>query len=162
MYIPSLVKKYDSEMNKWENEKMKNRNILIRCVLMLWMVCGMCHTAAFAYGYAPNAQSKNWGYQPVYQSTATTSYVSAAPTYQFRTTSAYRNSFGDTESGSALLRASGPRRTSPWDWSDDDNALGEVPDPAPVGDTPWLLMLLLAAGYIAFRSIRRRVKRLTP
>ena len=160
MYIPSLVKKYDSEMNKWENEKMKNRNILIRCVLMLWMVCGMCHTAAFAYGYAPNAQSNNWGYQPVYQSTATTSYVSAAPTYQFRTTSAYISTSGASEPYNPMSGPSGPRRglINP---GADDNPIGEVPDPAPVGDTPWLLMLLLAAGYIAFRSIRRRVKRLT-
>lgn len=151
-------------MNKWENEKMKNMNILIRCVLMLWMVCGMCHTAAFAYGYAPIAQSKNWGYQPVYQSasTATTSSSATAPTYRFRTTSAYISVSGASEPYRPMFSPGGPRRTSPWDWSDDENAMGEVPDPVvPVGDTPWLLMLLLAAGYIAFRSIRRRVKRLT-
>ena len=150
-------------MNKWENEKMKNRNILIRCVLMLWMVCGMCHTAAFAYGYAPNAQSKNWGYQPVYQSTATTSYVSAAPTYQFRTTSAYISTSGGSEPYNPMSGPGGPRRGLAWTTPGlDDDPIGTVPDPAPVGDTPWLLMLLLAAGYIAFRSIRRRVKRLTP
>jgi len=158
MYIPSLVKKSDSAMNKWEIKKMKNRNILIRCVLMLWMVCGMCHTAAFAYGYAPNAQSKNWGYQPVYQSTATTSYVSAAPTYQFRTTSAYISASGASEPYNPMSGPSGPRRVFSWTTPGyEDDPLGTVPDPVPVGDSPWCLMLLLAAGYIAFRSLRRRV-----
>ena len=139
-------------MNKWEIKKMKNRNILIRCVLMLWMVCGMCHTASFAYGYAPNAQSKNWGYQPVYQSTATTSYVAAAPTYQFRTTSAYISASGESEPYNPMIGSSGPRRG--WGMPG-GNATGEVND-APVGDSPWGFVLLLAAGYIAFRSRKKR------
>lgn len=133
-------------MSKWENEKMKNR--FVRYVLIV-LLCGIGHIGAFAYGYDQNARS-DWGYQPVYNSGST------APMYQFRTTSAYRNSFGDTESGSALLRASGPRRTSPFDWSEDDDPIGTVPDPVPVGDTPWFLMLLLAAGYIVFFSRKRR------
>lgn len=120
------------------------------------LLCGVCHTAAFAYGYAPNAQSKNWGYQPVYQSTATTSYVSAAPTYQFRSTSMYITSSGESESDNPLLGSGRSRRTSPWDWGEEDDPIGEVPDPLPVGDSPWCLMLLLAAAYIAFRRLRQR------
>ena len=123
------------------------------------LLCGVCHTAAFAYGYAPNAQSKNWGYQPVYQSAATTSYVSAAPTYQFRSTSMYITSSGESESdnpNNPILGSGRIRRTSPWDWSEGDDPIGEVPDPLPVGDSPWCLMLLLAAAYIAFRRLRQR------
>ena len=132
-------------MSKWENEKMKNR--FVRYVLIV-LLCGLCHTAAFAYGYDQSVQSKNWGYQPVYNS------GSCAPTYQFRTTSVYIKT--SDESNSTESWKSRPRRTSPWDWSVDDNPIGEVPDPVPVGDTPWWLMLLLSAGYIAFRSLRRR------
>jgi hypothetical protein len=139
-------------MSKWENDKMKNR--FVRYVLIV-LLCGLCHTAAFAYGYNQSAQSKNWGYQPVYHS------GSSAPTYQFRTTSAYINTIGESRANSLDLNNL-PRRTSssPFDWSEDDDAIGEVPDPVPVGDTPWFLMLLLAAGYVAFRSLRRREARI--
>ena len=72
--------------------------------------------------------------------------------------SSYMNTVGYTEAESLLSGSSGPRRSvsDPWDWwNDGDNAIGEVPDPVPVGDTPWVLMLLLAAGYIAFVSLRK-------
>ena len=132
-------------------EKMKNRNILIRCVLMLWMLCGMCHTASFAYGYAPDAQSKNWGYQPVYNSS------SVAPTYQFRTTSAYISASGGSEPYNPM---SGPRRGSAWTTPGiDDDPIGTVPDPAPVGDTPWIFLLLLAAGYTVCRVVWLKVRK---
>ena len=136
-------------MNKWENEKMNNH--FVRYVLML-LLCVMSHTAAFAYGYNQDAQSKSWGYQPVYNSDV------SAPTYQFRTTSVYMSSLSDAESGSPKSGHGGVRRTSsPWDWDDDDNPIGEVDDPpTPVGDTPWWFILLLAAGYTAIRSLRQR------
>ena len=130
---------------------MKNRNILIRCVLMLWMLCGMCHTASFAYGYAPNTQSKNWGYQPVYNSS------SVAPTYQFRTTSAYISASGGSEPYNPMSGPSGPRRglINPGA----DNPIGEVDDPAPIGDAPWLFLLLLAAGYTVCRVVWLKVRK---
>ena len=132
-------------------EKMKNRNIPIRCVLMLWMLCGMCHTASFAYGYAPDAQSKNWGYQPVYNSSF------AAPTYQFRTTSAYISASGGSEPYNPMSGPSGPRRglINPGA----DNPIGEVDDPAPIGDAPWLFLLLLAAGYTVCRVVWLKVRK---
>lgn len=132
-------------------EKMKNR--FIRHVLIL-LLCGFCHTAAFAYGYDRNDQSKSWGYQPVYQSTATTSYVSAAPTYQFRTTSTYISASGGPEPYNPLSGPSGPRRGLFNPTGDDP--IGTVPDPAPIGDTPWIFMLILAAGYVTFRYLHRR------
>jgi len=146
-------------MRKGVNGKMRkyiNENISKWLIAIL--LCVLCHTAAFAYGYNQSAQSKNWGYQPVYQSTATTSYVSAAPTYQFRTTSAYISASGGSEPYNPMSGPSGPRRDFSWTTPGiDDDPLGTVPDPVPVGDSPWCLMLLLAAGYIAFRSLRRRV-----
>lgn len=117
------------------------------------VLCGLCHTGAFAYGYNQQAQSKDWGYQPVYKSVSAPSYCAAAsaPTYQFRTTSVYIGAPGASYSPM--------RRSSSFPWGDDyepgGNALGEVDDDfdEPVGDAPWCLILLLAAGYI-FYSIR--------
>ncbi len=141
-------------MRKYINENISKWLIAI-------LLCGLCHTAAFAYGYNQSAQSKNWGYQPVYQSasTATTSSIATAPTYRFRTTSAYISTSGASEPYRPMFSPGGPRRSVFDDPGEDDNPTGEVPDPVPVGDTPWLLMLLLAAGYIAFHR-RLRVKRL--
>jgi hypothetical protein len=42
-------------------------------------------------------------------------------------------------------------------WSDEPTGPGtgeveeEEEDPMPIGDTPWFFMLILAAGYLAFR-----------
>lgn len=58
-------------------EKMKNR--FVRYVL-IWLLCGLCHTAAFAYSSDPDAQqSKSWGYQPVYSSSTTQPTYGSAP-----------------------------------------------------------------------------------
>lgn len=138
-------------MRKYINENISKWLIAI-------LLCGLCHTAAFAYGYAPNAQSKNWGYQPVYQSASTTSYVAAAPTYQFHTTSAYISASGASEpynpmSGSYVRRAV----KSSWDDpGEEDDPMGVTPDPTPIGDAPWWLLFLLAAAYSAFRHFRQR------
>ena len=120
-----------------------------RWVIAMLLLCGLGHTAAFAYGYNRDAQSKSWGYQPVHSANI------EAPTYEFRTTSSYINTEGYTEADNLLLGNRGPRK-SPWDWNDDENAIGEVDDFMPVGDIPWLFMLLLAAGYIAVLSLKRR------
>ena len=133
-------------------------NLKIRKLVLILLLCGFCHTAAFAYGYDRNDQSKSWGYQPVYQSTATTSYVSAAPTYQFRTTSAYISASGGSEPYNPM---SGPRRGSAWTTPGiDDDPIGTVPDPAPIGDAPWLFLLLLAAGYTVCRVVWLKVKKI--
>jgi len=145
------------------------RNRMIRWVIAMLLMCVLSHTAAFAYGYNQSAQSKSWGYQstyqPTYQSTYQPTYQStpqktfdpnaAEPTFRFRTTSTYITTSSDA--GSDLFSGfSGPRRASMWDDIGEDDPVGVVPDPVPVGDTPWWLMLLLVAGYIAFRSFRQR------
>ena len=124
-------------------ERMKRR------VMAMMLLCGLCCTELFAFGNDQSAQAQSWGYQPVYHANV------SAPAYQFRTTSVYINTSGDTDPGAMMGAYYGPRKTSPFDWSEEDNALGEVPD-QPIGDTPWWFMLLLAAGYIAFRLFRRR------
>lgn len=146
------------KMRKYINENISKWLIAI-------LLCGLCHTAAFAYGYNQSAQSKNWGYQPVYQSasTATTSSIATAPTYQFRTTSAYISASGASEPYRPMSGPGGPRRSIfDDDPGEEDDPSGVVPDPepdVPVGDTPWCLILLLVTGYLAFHR-RLRVKRL--
>jgi len=114
------------------------------------LLCGLCHIGAFAYGYDKNAQSQNWGYQPVYNT------VYATPSYRFQTTSAYIHASGGGEYNGMMPGNNGPRRSYAWDEVDDEDPIGTVPDPVPVGDMPWLLMLLLLTGYIAFRYHRQR------
>ena len=115
------------------------------------LLCGLCHTAAFAYGYERDAQSQ-WGYRPVYNQTA------ASPEYRFYSTSPYLHSLGESKAKSYTPANAGVRKTA--GFGDDpneetDDEIGIVhpdrEDLMPVGDTPWLLMLLLSACYIAFR-----------
>lgn len=132
-------------------EKMKNR--FIRHVLIL-LLCGFCHTAAFAYGYDRNDQSKAWGYQQVYNSSSV-----AMPTYRFHSTSVLIPTQDQSESAAWMPGNSRPRRIGEWP-GDEDDPTGVVPDPVdmPVGDTPWLFLLLLIVGYIALRSRRAKMK----
>ena len=126
-----------------EIEKMKNR--FIRYVLIL-LLCGFCHTAAFAYGYDRNDQSNVWGYQPVYNSSSV-----AMPTYRFHSTSVLIPTLDQSESAARMPGNSRPRRVGEWPGPEEDEEIGVVPDPAPVGDIPWLFLLLLAVGYILSR-----------
>ena len=63
-------------MRKGGNEKMKNKFVLIRYVLMLWMLCGVCHTqsVASAVTYTPQAAS-SWGYKPLHSVSASQVHV---------------------------------------------------------------------------------------
>ena len=130
-------------------EKMKNR--FIRHVLIL-LLCGFCHTAAFAYGYDRNDQSKAWGYQQVYNSPSV-----AMPTYRFHSTSVLIPTQDQSESAAWMPGNSRPRRVD--GWSEEDDPIGVLPDkedPMPIGDTPWILMLLLTAGYYLIKRYRTK------
>ena len=173
-------------MRKGENEKMKNKFVLIRYVLMLWMLCGVCHTPSVAYADNRTPQSaSSWGYQPLHSVSASqvhvvgcgggagggiagnggsayrASYSPASasvampsmPSYNFQTTSAYRTNAG--ASAQPVVLAENAAYSSPFDPTDEDDPIGTV-TPQPVGDAPWLVMLLFAAGFIAFRYSRRR------
>ena len=173
-------------MRKGGNEKMKNKFVLIRYVLMLWMLCGVCHTQSVAYAdnRTPQAAS-SWGYKPLnsvsasqvhgvgsgggagggiagnggsaYRASYSPASASVAmpsmPSYNFQTTSAYRTNAG--ASAQPVVLAEGAAYSSPFDPTDEDDPIGTV-TPQPVGDAPWLVMLLFAAGFIAFRYSRRR------
>ena len=148
---------------------MKNKFVLIRYVLMLWMLCGASYTLSIASAYDRSSSSASWGYQPL-SSVASASGVpvngtpvfsgtySAAsaqigsydkPNYFFRSTSAYRNSsdiggMRITKSGAVLMR------TDPWD--PDGPGIGEIE--LPVGDP--LVLLFFALAFLGIRYYRRR------
>ena len=148
---------------------MKNKFVLIRYVLMLWMLCGASYTLSIASAYDRTSSSASWGYQPL-PSVASASgmpvngtpvfsgtYSAASaqigsydkPNYFFRSTSAYRNSsdiggMRITKSGAVLMR------TDPWDPV--GPGIGEIE--LPVGDP--LVLLFFALAFLGFRYYRRR------
>jgi hypothetical protein len=157
---------------------MKNKFVLIRYVLMLWLLCGASYTQSIASAYDRNTSSQGWGYQPlstmngsnyhamtapgIYGTTTTSrttknplSGRSDFPVVRFRSTSAYADKF---DMQSTPLMGGGDVVLMGNSWSDENDpnepGMGEVveeEDPMPIGDTPWLFMLILAAGYLAFR-----------
>ena len=128
---------------------------LLAVVLMLW---GFSTAEATPYqsSYATNA---------AYRATYTPATINnACPTYTFHTTSVYTTV---VENPSFSPVAADPysdpsprghiRRGG---WGDpDDNELGVVDDPAPIG-SPLLVLLALAVGYaiVRFRRKRQTVK----
>lgn len=146
---------------------MKNKFVLIRYVLMLWMLCGASYTLSIASAYDRNTSSQGWGYQPLQTSSSTTGYtasyggtttrgrVAERPTFHFQSTSILISP-SDMErmqmmGGNAFL-------SSIWDDEPTGPGTGELEPNMPVGDTPWLFLLLLAVGYIALRSRRAKMK----
>ena len=61
--------------------------------------------------------------------------------------------YSPSEASSA---SSGPRKGRP------GGAVGEYDFRSPIGDTPWLIMLLLGVGYIAFLTFRRQTRHPSP
>ncbi len=135
---------------------------------MLWLLCGVSYTQSIASAYDRNTSSQGWGYQPLQTSSSATGYtasyggtttrggVAERPTFHFQSTSILI-SHSDMEpmqmrGGNALL-------SSIWDDEPTDPGMGEVkPEDMPVGDTPWLFLLLLAVGYtVCRRALLRRL-----
>lgn len=102
------------------------------------LLCGLCHTAAFAFQYDRNSQIQAWGYQPVYTNPT-------VPTYEFYSTTPGAKSIMESKSKSYV------RKEWPATPGEEDDPSGVVPDPTPIGDAPWWMMFLLAAAYSAFR-----------
>ena len=139
---------------------------------MLWMLCGASYTLSIASAYDRNTSSQGWGYQPLQTSSSTTGYtasyggttttgrVAERPTFHFQSTSILI-SHSDMEpmqmrGGNALL-------SSIFDDDPTGPGTGEVePEEVdtPVGDTPWLFLLLLIAGYLASSHNSLRVRRI--
>lgn len=168
-------------MRKGGNEKMKNKFVLIRCVLLLWMLCGVCHTQSVVSAATSTPQYASWGYRPLHSTAASaqtkvvgsgfghasaTTYqgiystasaavvTTSAPTYSFRSTSVYIPAARGV--GQPVVIADNTPRRSIFDDEpgEDDDPTGVVPDPAPLGDAPWLLLLLLVAGYVLYRPTK--------
>lgn len=157
---------------------MKNKFVLIRCVLLLWMVCGVCHTqsVASAATYTPQYAS-SWGNKPLYSTAAlaqtkvvgsgfghasATTYqgtystagaavvATSAPTYSFRSTSVYIPAARGV--GQPVVLAEGAAYSSPFD-PDEEDPIGTV-TPQPVGEP--LVLLFFALAFLGFRYYRRR------
>lgn len=153
---------------------MKNKFVLIRYVLMLWLLCGVSYTQSIASAYDRNTSSQGWGYQPLQTSSSTTGYtasyggtttrggtysasslhssLSERPTFHFQSTSILISP-SDMEpmqmmGGNALL-------SSIWDDEPTGPGTGEVEDPMPIGDTPWLFMLILIATFYSIKGASR-------
>jgi hypothetical protein len=146
---------------------MKNKFVLIRYVLMLWLLCGVSYTQSIASAYDRNTSSQGWGYQPLQTSSSTTGYtasyggtmtrgrVAERPTFHFQSTSILISP-SDMErmqmrGGDVVLMG------NPFD-EPTEPGMGEVEPEMPVGDTPWLFLLLLAVGYtVCRRALLRRL-----
>ena len=110
-------------------------------LIILFLIIWGC-MSAFAQNYG---QTAPWGTPPSYQFQSTSTCATTVGNSTM--TSTVSDPFSVTPSGS------GPRRA--WGKPDDgDSGIGELPDPAPVGEP--LVLLLFAAGYILFRLIRKR------
>ena len=151
---------------------------------MLWLLCGACYTQSVASAATYTPQYASWGYRPLY-STATTQtkvvgsgfghasattyqgiystanaavVATSSPTYSFRSTSVYIPAARGV--GQPVILADNTPRRSAWDDpGEEDDPTGVVPDPAPLGDAPWLLLLLLVAGYVLFRPTKNSTKK---
>lgn len=111
------------------------------------------------YGGTVTACSTTKG---TYSASSIHSGISSQPNYRFQSTSILINSMN--MAGPRMIDLIGDNMFLSGEDDDedfpgiggDDNPIGEVPDPLPIGETPWLIMAVLAAGYIAFRYLRRR------
>ena len=158
---------------------MKNKFVLIRYILMLWMLCGASYTLSIASAYDRTSSSASLGYQPLHGSTmsvnssvfggaiaggtqisgtysAASSQTNALtkPTYQFSSTSPYLNASNMggvriTMSGDDVMRSGWG---NPNDDDDEDLPIGTTPV-TPIGEP--LVLLALAVLYIAFILFRR-------
>jgi hypothetical protein len=129
---------------------MRIHSNIFRCLLTACMLCGFSHMASAAFDYEQVAQPALWDKTP-------TLTDDMNPTYQFRSTSSYTPIVGTT---SYTSDGSGPigeprrsQRRGPWDPPEDD-PIGVIPS-QPIGDVPWVLILLLAGGYIAYSRKRK-------
>ena len=142
---------------------------------MLWLLCGVSYTQSIASAYERTSPSASWGYQPLQTSSSTTGYtasyggtmttgrvysasslhssLSERPTFHFQSTSILISP-SDMErmqmrGGDVVLMG------NPFD-EPTEPGIGEVEPEMPVGDVPWLFLLLLAVGYTVCRRVLLR------
>lgn len=128
---------------------MKIRVVVYRWLIAAWLLSGWlpvsAQTGAFRHASIANGQNQISDFQ---------TQIATAPSYQFRSTSPYTGLVNSTSTVGAPSSApsSGIRR-GPWD-PPEDNPIGVLPDPAPMGE-PFVL-LALAALYCLVRCLRKR------
>ena len=125
---------------------MQHRIHIIAWLFAIWMLCGIPLTNVEAQVSKPAA----WRTTPTLSSDIT-------PGYQFRSTSTYAPVVGTTSYTSTTVYAPGaasvhPNRSKLWDDTEEENPVGQVDDPAPVGE-PFVL-LLLAGLFVIYKKRR--------
>lgn len=145
---------------------MKNSVVLIRYVLLLWMLCGACHTLSKVSASIQTPQYASWGYKPLPNMSNTASQtatngsfggLATKQAYQFKSTSAFIDL---SRLGASYTMEEAVLCSSSWDDPSEEDPIGEYNPP--VGDTPWLWMLILAVAYIAIRRVRKRAHARVP
>ena len=113
-------------------------------------------TTASAWAYPQAQQPAAWSNTPKLSS-------DVRPNYQFQSTSAYTPVMGGSSYSSTIYAPAAnapvyrPRKAGYWnedgEWVEDDDPIGVVPDPAPVGE-PFVL-LVMAMLYLIGRYVYR-------
>lgn len=127
--------------------KMKNRIVLYRWMLAAWLLIGytLPNYAQTGGSRTASGLEDQWAMTTMQYQTVT------APAYQFRSTSPYTALVNSTSTvGAPAYAPSGPRR-GPWD-PPEDNPIGVLPDPAPLGEP--LILLLMATLFILYKKKR--------
>ena len=126
---------------------MKKLFMKYRNILLLWLL--LIGSPIYAVGtYTPATLPSSWTTTPTMSNDMQT-------VYQFRSTSSYVSSMNTSSTMiylSGRVGASSMRKTG--SWNEDDNPIGEVPDPVPVG-SPFVL-LALALAYMLVKRLSRR------
>ena len=127
---------------------MQKRLSLNRWILAVWLLL----IGAAAYALPQATQSASWGCAPA------SNVVMAndvCPTYQFHTTSSYIATMDNSSSSSSVMRIGGRQMTDPFNPAPtDENAVGEVDDPTPVGSP--LVLLIFAMLFAWYRYKKKR------
>ena len=163
---------------------MKNKFVLIRYVLMLWLLCGVSYTQSIASTYDRTSPSASWGYQPLHSVASSMNYsvyggtapgtsttkgtysassihsgISSRPTYRFQSTSTLINSMNMADLR-MMDRSGNSLLLSGEDDDEDFPGIGGGDNPIgtigeqPVGEP--LVLLFFALAFLGFRFYRRR------
>ena len=148
--------------------KMQKKFNTYRWFLVAWLLFGCSYTMSFAVTYTSVQQSAEWAYRPMYTTMSSVSGLSydyscvqvigknECPVFQFRSTSPY-TALMDSVSGGFTGTYKGPRRTNTWDEEPDDDPIGVVPNPLPVGEP--IILLSMALLYIICLFYRQSYKK---
>ena len=119
--------------------------------LAVWLL--WCCTVGSAFAYTPQTTMPSaWGEKP-------TLCRDIDPSYHFRTTSSMAPVVGETSYITTTytpIGGSRPQKTNSWDDPEDEDPIGVLPDPTPVGE-PLAVLLVLALGYVVWK--RRQFSR---